>query len=307
MSNAQALPATLRGVVLRAIQTGGILFKLSMMHISGLDHIVLNVTDVERSLAFYQECLGLPAERVEEWRRGTLPFPSVRLSDATIIDLVRSDENGDRAKPNLNHFCLVTDDTDLTPICESLRSSGVSIETGPAIRSGARGDALSIYFRDPDQNLVEVRTYARKPLIRTAIEESRARVHSAIDGMRSADAPVAGNEHWSQKDLIAHLSSIEGWVRKQIETVVYRREWDLESVDDFNARAVAERGDWTVQQLADELDREAAAMQALLETLDESDLNQVYHHPLRQPRTLADGWMLLQSHTRRHVAEIQRS
>ena len=130
------------------------------MHISELDHIVLNVEDVERSLAFYHGCLGLAAERVEDWRRGALPFPSVRINDATIIDLVRAERTQPGGSTNLNHFCLVTDNTDLTSMSEALRDAGISIETGPAMRSGARGDGLSIYFRDPDQNLIEVRTYA---------------------------------------------------------------------------------------------------------------------------------------------------
>ena len=61
-----------------------------MPNISGLDHIVLNVADVERSLAFYRDVLNLPAERVEAWRRGELRFPSVRVNGGTIIDLVHA-------------------------------------------------------------------------------------------------------------------------------------------------------------------------------------------------------------------------
>jgi cytokinin dehydrogenase len=133
------------------------------MHISGLDHIVLNVADVERSLEFYEGCLGLPAERVAQWRRGALPFPSVRINEATIIDLVRTERGEAGPTTNLNHFCLVTDAADLNPVVERLSKAGIRIETGPAIRSGARGDGLSVYLRDPDQNLIEVRTYARKP------------------------------------------------------------------------------------------------------------------------------------------------
>lgn len=131
-----------------------------MVRISALDHIVLNVSDVERSLAFYSEVLGLPAERVEAWRRGELRFPSVRVNEATIIDLVHAPADADQRQLNLAHFCLVTDADDLGAVARDLTSAGITIEVGPATRSGARGIALSIYFRDPDQNLIELRTYA---------------------------------------------------------------------------------------------------------------------------------------------------
>ena len=131
-----------------------------MARISALDHIVLNVSDVERSLAFYEGVLGLPAERVDAWRRGELRFPSVRVNDATIIDLVYAPADSADRQLNLAHFCLVTDDDSLDAIVTELSSAGVTVEVGPAVRSGARGNALSIYFRDPDDNLIELRTYA---------------------------------------------------------------------------------------------------------------------------------------------------
>lgn len=132
-----------------------------MPSISALDHIVLNVADVERSLAFYRDVLGLPAERVEAWRRGELRFPSVRVNEATIIDLVHAPAESSERRLNLAHFCLVTDADDLDAVAHELTSAGVAIEVGPATRSGARGNALSIYFRDPDDNLIELRTYAQ--------------------------------------------------------------------------------------------------------------------------------------------------
>ncbi|HZO30118.1 MAG TPA: VOC family protein [Chloroflexota bacterium] len=131
-----------------------------MVRISALDHIVLNVADVERSLAFYSELLGLPAERVEAWRRGELRFPSVRVNEATIIDLVHAPAESGKTRLNLAHFCLVTDEADLNAVKDQLESVGITTEVGPAVRSGARGNALSIYFRDPDDNLIELRTYA---------------------------------------------------------------------------------------------------------------------------------------------------
>jgi catechol 2,3-dioxygenase-like lactoylglutathione lyase family enzyme len=130
------------------------------MRIVALDHIVLNVGDVERSLAFYTERLGLSAERVERWRKGELPFPSVRVNAATIIDLVKAPAAPAERQLNLAHFCLVTDAGDLDGLAAELTAAGVAIERGPVVRSGARGDARSIYFRDPDDNLVELRTYA---------------------------------------------------------------------------------------------------------------------------------------------------
>jgi cytokinin dehydrogenase len=132
-----------------------------MAQIIALDHIVLNVADVERSLAFYEGVLGLPAERVDAWRRGELRFPSVRVSESTIIDLVHAPSEPAERRLNLAHFCLVTEDDDLDGVASMLSDAGVQIEVGPAVRSGARGNALSIYFRDPDENLIELRTYAQ--------------------------------------------------------------------------------------------------------------------------------------------------
>jgi catechol 2,3-dioxygenase-like lactoylglutathione lyase family enzyme len=130
------------------------------MPICALDHIVLNVADVERSLLFYQAALGLAAERVEAWRRKEVGFPSVRVNASTIIDLVAAPDRPAEAESNLAHFCLVTDSPTLDDAVHALAAAGTVVETGPAVRSGARGNALSIYFRDPDHNLIELRTYA---------------------------------------------------------------------------------------------------------------------------------------------------
>ena len=58
-----------------------------MFKITAMDHIVLNVPDIDRSLAFYIDVLGLEPERLEEFRQGKVPFPSVRVSAETVIDL----------------------------------------------------------------------------------------------------------------------------------------------------------------------------------------------------------------------------
>lgn len=120
--------------------------------VTELDHVVLNVADVERSLAFYVDELGLAPMRVEEWRAGTVLFPSVRVDDGTIIDLLQVARDGE----NVNHLCLVIEPTDLGVLGASGRFDVVD---GPAIRFGARGDGTSLYVRDPDGNTVELRHY----------------------------------------------------------------------------------------------------------------------------------------------------
>lgn len=122
------------------------------IRVEGLDHIVLLTPDVERSLGWYTETLGLPGERVDEWRAGRVPFPSVRVDAHTIIDLFA----GERGEKNLDHLCLVIQPTDLQALADSGRFDVVS---GPGRRWGARGDGLSLYVTDPDGNVVELRHY----------------------------------------------------------------------------------------------------------------------------------------------------
>ncbi|MGW4293344.1 VOC family protein [Micromonospora chersina] len=125
---------------------------MSAVRVTGFDHLVLAVTDVERSLSFYCDTLGLAPVRVDRWRAGEVPFPSVRVNADTIIDLVRGEPDGS----NVDHFCLVVEPLDWAAVVES----GVfTVLTGPVPRFGARGTATSIYVRDPDGNTVELRWY----------------------------------------------------------------------------------------------------------------------------------------------------
>ncbi len=122
------------------------------LHVTGLDHIVLVCSDVERTLAWYCDLLGLDPVRVDEWRRGDVPFPSVRVDAGTIIDLIA----GEPVDGRLDHFCLVVDPTDLDEIAAS---GEFAVVDGPARRFGARGDGTSLYVRDPDGTVVELRHY----------------------------------------------------------------------------------------------------------------------------------------------------
>ena len=122
------------------------------MQIHALDHIVLNVADVERSLSWYIDLVGMAPVRVDDWRRGDAFFPSVRVNESTIIDLVRLERSG----TNMDHLCLVVDAADVDAIVADERFTVID---GPDIRFGARGNGRSVYVNDPDGNTVEFRSY----------------------------------------------------------------------------------------------------------------------------------------------------
>ena len=119
-----------------------------------LDHLVLVVADVERTLAWYGRHAGLPAVRVDEWRAADVPFPSLRVDDATIIDVIPGNDDPDQ-RGHLDHICFVVTRADLDALADDPDLDVVD----SGVRFGARGDGESIYVRDPDDLLVEFRTY----------------------------------------------------------------------------------------------------------------------------------------------------
>ena len=122
------------------------------VRVTGLDHVVLNVADAEKSIAFYCGELGMQPERVEEWRRKEVFVPSVRIDERTLIDLLEVPRTGE----NANHICLVVEPADFDAIKAGGRFEVVS---GPDTRWGAQGNATSLYIKDPDGNTVELRYY----------------------------------------------------------------------------------------------------------------------------------------------------
>jgi catechol 2,3-dioxygenase-like lactoylglutathione lyase family enzyme len=123
-----------------------------MVRTVGIDHVVLNVRDAEISLAWYRDELGLEPLRVEEWRRGEVPFLSLRANAATIIDLFQAERTGD----NVDHVALLVEPVDLDVLVASGR---FEVEGGPMQLFGAQGTGWGIYVRDPDGNRVELRHY----------------------------------------------------------------------------------------------------------------------------------------------------
>ena len=142
-----------------------------VVKVTEMDHIAMRVSDIDASLRFYHQILGLPTERLDQFREGKVPFPSVRINADTIIDFFAFDGmTGRSIEPrNLDHYCIVIEPTDLEQVREKLLDLGVEMaptsafkpeETGgPVGRWGAHGDGTSLYVYDPDENVVELRYY----------------------------------------------------------------------------------------------------------------------------------------------------
>jgi catechol 2,3-dioxygenase-like lactoylglutathione lyase family enzyme len=122
------------------------------VQITGPDHIVIVSPDPEPLVAWYRDELGLPAERLEAWRRKEVLFVSMRVSDTFLIDIME----GERSGMNVDHLALTVEGVDLDELAASGR---FEVEMGPADLFGARGTGRGLYIRDPDGNMVELRTY----------------------------------------------------------------------------------------------------------------------------------------------------
>jgi catechol 2,3-dioxygenase-like lactoylglutathione lyase family enzyme len=132
------------------------------MGIKGIDHWVIVVSDVSRTLAFYER-LGLTI--AWEARPGRPDMPTIRINDAQKINVHASEWPGRAGylgarRPSVGgaDFCLEWVGT-VQEVLDVLVRSGVMPEVGPSTRTCARGPSTSVYFRDPDDNLVELTVY----------------------------------------------------------------------------------------------------------------------------------------------------
>ena len=124
------------------------------MHVHALDHIVLERRR-RRALrsAWYIDLVGLEPVRVDEWRRGEVFFPSVRVNDGTIIDLLGGAAPPARTWTTCAWWSIAPTSTRSSP------TTRFTVVDGPDSRYGARGDGWSVYVNDPDGNTVEFRSY----------------------------------------------------------------------------------------------------------------------------------------------------
>ena len=127
-----------------------------LLEIDRIDHFVLTVSDVERTCEFYKDVLGVEAITFSGGRRA-LWFGEQKIN---------LHQSGREFEPRAAHpapgaadFCLITR-ASLDEVVRRLDSNNVEIVEGPMPKEGALGTMNSVYFRDPDGNLIEVSNYS---------------------------------------------------------------------------------------------------------------------------------------------------
>ena len=130
---------------------------MSGMEITGIDHLVLTVASIDRTIAFYTGVLGMRAESF-----GSTPVRWALHFGAQKFNLHEAGHEFEpkAARPTVGSvdLCLVTR-TPLDEVLAVLAEHEVPIVEGPVMRTGAQGEIRSVYVRDPDANLVEIANY----------------------------------------------------------------------------------------------------------------------------------------------------
>jgi catechol 2,3-dioxygenase-like lactoylglutathione lyase family enzyme len=126
--------------------------------IDRLDHLVLTVKDVAATCAFYQRVLDMEVVTFAGGRRG-LSFGRNKIN--LHQQGKEFEPKADRPTPGSADFCLITG-SPIAEVIKRLQRENVAIVQGPVEKIGALGPMVSVYFRDPDLNLVEVSNYAEK-------------------------------------------------------------------------------------------------------------------------------------------------
>jgi catechol 2,3-dioxygenase-like lactoylglutathione lyase family enzyme len=138
------------------------------MGVKGIDHWVIVAGDLERTLAFY-EGLGFTVAWEPRPGRPGRGMPTIRIGDGQKINVHGPDWperpgylGARRPAAGGADFCLEWDGT-VQEVLDLLAANGIAPEAGPATRTCARGPSTSVYFRDPDANLVELTVYDQRP------------------------------------------------------------------------------------------------------------------------------------------------
>jgi catechol 2,3-dioxygenase-like lactoylglutathione lyase family enzyme len=128
------------------------------VHIDRLDHLVLTVADIDATVSFYTRVLGM---RVVTTGPGGSARTALHFGHSKINLHLAGHEFEPKAlrpTPGSGDVCLVAAEP-LEQVIEELTAHGIPVEVGPVDRAGATGPMRSVYFRDPDRNLIEVSQY----------------------------------------------------------------------------------------------------------------------------------------------------
>ncbi len=128
------------------------------MKIERLDHLVLTVGDVDKTIEFYTRVLGMHVITFGEGRRA-LVFGRQKINLHSADAPLKP--HAARPTPGSADLCLITS-TPIDEVAAELQRAAVAIEQGPVPRTGALGPIASVYFRDPDGNLIEVSSHEKE-------------------------------------------------------------------------------------------------------------------------------------------------
>jgi catechol 2,3-dioxygenase-like lactoylglutathione lyase family enzyme len=125
------------------------------MYVDRIDHIVLTVKDIDTTCAFYERVLGMKTVIFAGGRKA-LSFGSQKINLHQYGKEL--EPKAKKPTPGSADLCFITS-IPIAHVISHLASCGVTVLDGPVQRTGARGPMVSVYFRDPDMNLIEVSNY----------------------------------------------------------------------------------------------------------------------------------------------------
>jgi catechol 2,3-dioxygenase-like lactoylglutathione lyase family enzyme len=129
-----------------------------MFALDRLDHVVINCRDVDSTSAWYERVLGMTREKFGPEQRTCLKFGNQKFNVRPTGALNWTTADSDR--PGSLDMCFVTS-VPMNEVIEHLQACGVTITKGPVPQIGAIGALMSVYFRDPDNNLLEIGSYEK--------------------------------------------------------------------------------------------------------------------------------------------------
>lgn len=125
------------------------------MIIDRIDHLVLTVSDISTTIRFYEEVLGFSAVTFKQNRKALI-FGAQKIN--LHQQEMEFEPKASRPTPGSADLCFITS-TPINDVVSEILQAGIYIVEGPVERTGATGEIMSIYIRDPDGNLIEISQY----------------------------------------------------------------------------------------------------------------------------------------------------